>query len=238
MMFARQSLMSACLALAVCSVGMPAHADATWASTGVFGSGREAVKTYAKSVPGMQVKAFRGETDVPHTVPEFLSLLADVGNMPAWVFNGKHAERVAGQPHGVLYIQFNGVWPTSDRDVQVKRELSQQTDGVVRIDTREWPGYPEQPGYVRMSALHTVFKLTPLPGQWTHVEFETQVDVGGAIPSWLANMVSTKAPRVTLQGLQAQLQKAKYQGKTLKDLSEGFKASGAAIKLPEDHLQP
>jgi START domain len=232
------------LAFAACMSGAPAfansaaNADSAWQATGVSGAGREAIKTYAKSVPGMQVKAFRGETDVPHTVPEFLSLLADVNNLPAWVFNGKHAERPAGQPAGVVYMQFKGVWPTSDRDVLAKREVSQLADGSVLVETQQVAGYPEQAGHVRMPALRTTFKLTPLPSQWTHVAFETQVDVGGSIPSWLSNMVSTKAPRVTLEGVQAQLKKSKYQGKSLADLPDGIKPVGAAIKLPEEHLRP
>jgi len=234
----RQPFVAAGLALWACLASTSAFADDVWQSTGVSGSGREAIKTYAKSVPGMQVKAFKGDTDVHHTVPEFLSLLADVENFPSWVFNGKHAERPAGQPSGVVYMQFKGVWPTSDRDVLVKREVRQLPDGSVLVVSQQLEGYPEQAGHVRMPSLRTSFKLTPLPSQWTHVEFETQVDVGGAIPSWLANMVSTKAPRVTLEGVQAQLQKPKYQGKSLADLPDGVKPSGAAIKLPEEHLRP
>lgn len=226
------------LAFAVSVACSFAVADTAWQATGVSGVGREAIKTYAKLVPGVQVKAFRGETDLPHTVPEFLSLLADVNNLPAWVFNGKHAERPAGQPAGVLYMQFKGVWPTSDRDVLAKREVSQLPDGSVLVETQQVAGYPEQAGHVRMPALRTTFKLTPLPNQWVHVDFETQVNVGGAIPSWLANMVSTKAPRVTLEGVQAQLKKPKYQGKTLADLPDGIKPQGSAIKLPEEHLRP
>lgn len=213
-----------------------ALASTDWESTGESGQGREAVKTWARSVDGMAVKAFKGVTEVHHTVPEVLSLLSDTANLPNWVFNVRQSMHLVGQPVAHLYLQFKGIWPASDRDVLVRRQASQLPSGVVLVETREVEGYPEQDGYVRMRLLRNTFKLTPLPGQWTRIEFETQIDVGGLIPAWIANIVSTKAPRVTLEGLHKQIQLPKYQGKTASDLPKGISKEGAVLKLPPEHL--
>jgi hypothetical protein len=165
-----------------------------------------------------------------------LSLLSDTANLHNWVFNVRQGSHLAGQPTANVYLQFKGIWPAADRDVLVKRQASQLPSGVVLVETREVEGHPEQEGYVRMRMLRNTFKLTPLPGQWTRIEFETQIDVGGLIPAWIANIVSTKAPRVTLEGIHRQINLPKYQGRTVSDLPPGFSKEGAVLKLPPEHL--
>lgn len=213
-----------------------AAASTDWEVTGEHGPGRETVKTWARSVDGMPVKAFKGVTEVHHTVPEVLSLLSDTPSLSNWVFNVRQATHLTGPHAGNLYLQFKGIWPAADRDVMVKRQASQLPSGVVLVETRDVAGYPEQEGHVRMTSLRNTFKLTPLPGQWTRIEFETQIDVGGLIPAWIANIVSTKAPRVTLEGLHKQVQLPKYQGKTANDLPKGFSKDGTVLKFPPEHL--
>ena len=213
-----------------------ASAASDWESTGETGQGRETVRTWARSVDGMPVKAFKGVTEVPHTATEVLSLLSDTPNLPNWVFNVRSASHLAGQPSANVYLQFKGIWPAADRDVLVKRQASQLSSGVVLVETREVEGHPEQEGFVRMRMLRNTFKLTPLPSKWTRIEFETQIDVGGLIPAWIANIVSTKAPRVTLEGIHKQIKLPKYQGRTASDLPPGFSKDGAVLKLPAEHL--
>jgi START domain len=226
------------MALATCFMGwaLLATAGTDWESTGETGEGRETVRTWARSVDGMAVKAFKGVTEVHHTTPEVLSLLSDTANLHNWVFNVRQGSHLAGQPTANVYLQFKGIWPAADRDVLVKRQASQLPSGLVLVETREVDGHPEQDGYVRMRMLRNTFKLTPLPGQWTRIEFETQIDVGGLIPAWIANIVSTKAPRVTLEGIHRQINLPKYQGRTVSDLPSGFSKDGAVLKLPPEHL--
>jgi hypothetical protein len=170
----------------------------------------------------MQVNAFKGVTELPYSIPVVLSLLSDTSNLHNWIFNCRHAERLSGLPADQVYLQFKGVWPASDRDVLVRRHASQLPNGGALVETREIDGHPAHPDYVRMRMLRNTFRLTPMPGEWTKLEFETQVDVGGMIPSWIANLVSTKAPRVTLEGIHSQIKRPQYQGQKMRDLPAGF----------------
>ncbi len=222
-------------------VGLPTalHAAPTteWEPTGEFGSGRDAVRTWARAVEGMQVKAFKGVTEVPVSVPVVLALFSDINNGDKWIFNCRRAERLTGASADKAYLQFKGVWPASDRDVVASRQVSQLPNGDILYETRNADGLPEQEGYVRIRSLRSSFRLTPMPGEWTKIEFETQVDVGGLIPAWIANVVSLKAPRVTLEGIRRQVMAPQYQSKKLSDLPAVFLKDGAAIKLPNGHLK-
>ena len=199
------------------------------------GEGREGVSTWARPAEGMAVKEFKGETEVHQSMLAVLALLSDVSNLPNWVFNCKLAQHPAGLPGEQNYMQFRGIWPASDRDALVKSVANQKADQSVVLQTGHVAGYPVREDFVRMPYLANEFRLTPLKDGWTRVEFETRVDLGGLVPAWLAGLVSTKAPLVTLEGLQRELKKPKYQAvKSSKELPTEF-WRGPPMVLPEGH---
>lgn len=117
-------------------------------------------------------------------------------------------------------MRFNGIWPVSDRDVVLANTLSQNEDtGSITLHSVNADGVLEkQDGFVRIPALDNQFVITPMEDGWVRVQFETFVDPGGSVPVWLANLVATKAPLETLQGLKVQLEKPRFANATRKDL--------------------
>ncbi len=200
------------------------------------GQGREDITTWVRSVDGMAVKAFRGVTEVHTNAMTVLAVLADIPRLDNWIYQCKSASQPSGYSPEHTYARFKGIWPADDRDVLFKTTVSQQADGSVLVDTHQVEGYPLDDDFVRMPLLHNSFRLVPLPGSWTRVEFETQVDLGGLVPTWIANLVSTKAPLVTLQGLQHQITKAKYQIKSVDELP-AYYLKGKVLTFPESHLR-
>ena len=201
------------------------------------GQGREDVSTWVRSVDGMTVKAFRGVTEVHYSALTVLALLADTNGLNNWVYHCKSSGPIDKFPADQTYARFKGIWPASDRDVMFRSTVSQQADGSIVLDSNQVEGYPQQDGHVRMPYLHNTFKLVPLKGNWTRVEFETQVDLGGLVPDWLANAVSTKAPLVTLEGLRKQVALPRYQVKSFGELPAHYH-KGKPMVLPEGHLAP
>lgn len=210
-----------------------------WAASGTWesvkqGQARDDISTWVRSVDGMSVKAFRGVTEVNQSTLAALALLADIPSLSKWVFKCSSSTIPDGYSPDHTYARFRGIWPASPRDVLFRTEVSQEADGSVLVESREVQGYPVDSNHVRMPYLHNVFRLTPLKGGWTKVEFETQVDLGGLVPAWLANLVSTEAAYVTLDGMKKEIIKPKYQVKSLDDLP-AYYLKGKAIVLPPDH---
>lgn len=193
------------------------------------GQGRESISTWVRPVEGQAVKAFRGVTEVHEPPLVVLALLADTRNLANWVFHGQFSDHPPGMSGNLIYMRFNGVWPSADRDVMFRTTVTRQGEVVV-IDSRSTEGYPVNVNYVRMPLLHNTFRLTPLKGGWTRVEFETVVDLGGLVPTWIANLVSTKAPLVTLQGLREQLKNPKYQIHSEDELPHDYQDPGSLDK--------
>jgi len=223
-------------AISLTCLTLPAHAGNEWEPVRQ-GQGREDISTWVRGVDGMAVKAFKGVTEVHQSTLTVLALLADIPGLSNWVYHCQSSIQPDKYSADHTYARFKGIWPASDRDVLFHSTVTQQADGSVLVDSLQVEGYPPQDGFVRMPYLHNTFRLVPLKGQWTRVEFETQVDLGGLVPTWLANAVSTKAPLVTLEGLKAQVGQARYQIKSVQDLP-AYYHKGKLIDLPAWHLQP
>ncbi|MES2089091.1 MAG: hypothetical protein V4532_03780 [Pseudomonadota bacterium] len=222
------------LSIGLACMAVVAHAAAPWEVV-KQGEGREGISTWARPAEGMAVKEFKGVTEVHYSILSVMALVGDTSNLNNWVFNCKLAEHPAGLPADQKYMQFKGIWPASDRDALVKTVASQKEDRSVVVATGHVGGYPVREDFVRMPYLANEFRLTPLKDGWTRVEFETRVDLGGLVPAWLAGIVSTKAPLVTLEGLQRELKKPKYQAvKSPKELPTEF-WRGAPMVVPDFH---
>ncbi|HEX5374166.1 MAG TPA: START domain-containing protein [Aquabacterium sp.] len=197
---------------------------------------REGIQTWVRPVEGQSIKAFRGVTEMPHSALAVLALIADIPHLHKWVYQCRSARQLKDRPPEQTYTRFRGIWPASDRDVLLTTQVYQQDDGSIVVDSRQVDGYPLSEDFVRMPSLHNTFRLTPLKARWTRIEFETQVDVGGMIPSWLANLVATDAPLHTLQGMRKRLDDHdKYQIQSVDELPTYY-LQGKPLVFSTEHL--
>ena len=160
----------------------PVHAAGDWEPMQPPGA-RDSVATWSRPLPGQAVKAFRGVTEAHVNAWAVLALLADTPNLANWVFQGRESSHPDGLPADQARIRFKGVWPADDRDVLIRTTVTQLADRSIVVDSRQVDGLPHNDCCVRIPMLHNVFKLVPLPGGWTRVEFETQIDLGGMVPA-------------------------------------------------------
>ncbi len=196
----------------------------TWAADWELnheGSQRGEVTTYVREVSDSPVKAFKGVVELQASATSVLAVLTAVDTFPEWIFQSQGAERLTMEEKERIHMRFNGIWPVADRDVVLANTLTQQDDGEIHLHSENAEGFKDkQQGFVRIPALDNQFVITPLADGWVRVKFETFVDPGGNVPVWLANLVSTKAPRVTLEGLKEQLEKRRFANVTREELPD------------------
>ena len=199
--------------------------EGSWEPT-LEGEFRGDISTWAREVPGFDLKAFRGRVDMPYTALEVLAVLADFDNFPKWVFQCDDAQHVRELGNDVVYIHIKGIWPVDDRDVVTRTRIIQdaRTNKIVIHSRAANELLPPRENTVRMPALENLFILEPLTDGWTRVTFQTFADPGGEIPSWLANFVSTRAPLDTLSGMRERLSLKQYHINDYREL--GFTLPG------------
>ena len=72
---------------------------------------------------------------------------------------------------------------------------------------------PEEENLVRMEGYGS-WKVSDMGEGKLEITFQMQIDPGGSIPAWMANMFAGDTPYQTLTGLREAMQEEKYQGKS------------------------
>tara|TARA_B110000008_G_scaffold44223_1_gene41991 strand:+ start:43 stop:813 length:771 start_codon:yes stop_codon:yes gene_type:complete len=186
------------------------------------------VSTWRREVPGADVKQFRGEVILEHSALEILLTIDTPDDLVKWVYFCRASKSV---PPNYSYMEYKGVWPVASRYVTVKSD-SWIENGVIYISSRNIDDVgPERKNMVKLREFHNLFEITPLGKKMTKVRFTTFVDLAGRLPSWLANAVSSRAPRVTLAGMRDILDDGErdFDNATVNDLS--------SVASPEHKLQ-
>lgn len=163
----------------------------------------EDISLWTRTIPGAELKAFRGAMHVRAPMPSVVALLYDTTNMTKWIFRCDQARIVGEEANGDLLIQVHieGIWPMGDRDAILRAHpvLNRKTGELVVHGTAVPDYLPPAPGHVRIPALEYTWRITPADGNLTHIEWTAHVDPGGNIPRWLANTLGTLVPRYTLR---------------------------------------
>ncbi|WP_374257159.1 START domain-containing protein [Aquabacterium sp.] len=210
-----------------------ALASGEWQAIQSSNERRESVQAWVRDVEGSPIKDFRGQTEVPYSVLSTLALITDPRQMCSWIFQCAAASQPADRTADHVYLRFKGAWPSSDRDLLTRARIRQESDGTIVVDSREVGDYPTQAGAIRIPYLRNQFRLTPLKGGWTRIEFRTRVDLGGQVPAWLANFVSTQAPVATLEAIHRQLSRQPMSDRSMAGLPAYL---GSEVTIPPWHI--
>ncbi|WP_323752300.1 START domain-containing protein [Marinobacter sp.] len=177
------------------------------------GEKRSDVTTYVRDTESSPIKQFRGVVETEHSMFSAMSVINDISLCQQWVYNCQDARyHYAEDDEKLLWMMFDGVWPASDRDLVMESSFTQEdVNGPVTVQSIGRPdAAPKQPDYVRIPMLNNSFYIEPLADGWTRITFTTQVDPGGLVPAWIANIVATDAPIRTLEGLQKMMDKEPF----------------------------
>lgn len=175
------------------------------------------LSTWRRKIPGHEVKQFRGVIVLPHPAVAILKTLDTPEEMDDWVYFCRKGEHINGD---LTYMEYKGIWPVASRYVALKSSVWVR-DGAIFIQSRnvDSAGQDDR-SMVRIPEFSNLFEITPLDANTTRVKFTTFVDLGGRLPSWIANGISSNAPKVTLRGLRDKLkEKEEYANATLEELT-------------------
>ena len=176
------------------------------------------VSTWRRSIPGADVKQFRGEMIMEESLLDILLTIDTPEDLHEWVYFCVDSQVV--EPH-YSYMQYRGIWPVKGRYVTVESK-SWEEDGVIYIRSRNNDDIdPQKKNLVKIKELNNLFEITPIHEGLTKVRFTAFVDLAGSLPKWFTNATSSRAPSVTLKGLRDKLAKGErdFSQATVYDLS-------------------
>lgn len=101
------------------------------------------------------------------------------------------------------YSLFSAPWPASDRDFVYRMTLLHHDDDKISYSMASeiHSLMPEKDGVVRADLIESVYTLTAIDSQRTHVELVFLADPKGWLPVWIINIIQKALPYIMLKNL-------------------------------------
>jgi len=179
----------------------------------------DGIEVYTRKTDDSPVKQIKVQKVMETTLSSLIALMKDVENHKNWTYANKKAKIL--EKHSEFSWIFYGYsaapWPVQDRDMVLLSTLHQ--DSITKVITNIGeciPDYiPENEDVVRIPDCHSIWTLKPLGDGKVLVSLEIQIDLGGSIPNWLINLVSSKGPYLTIKNMEEAVKKAPYKDAVL-----------------------
>lgn len=179
----------------------------------------DGIKVWLRDVAGSDMQEYRGVTDAKCRLASLVAMLKDPAGYPDWLHNATRGEMVKTESESIAYphVYFGMPWPTDDRDMVFKAEVSQDPQTLaVRVKMTATPDLvPEVPDYVRIPVSSGGYLFTPKEGGKVEIDYQLHVEPGGSLPGWLVNALAVDTPFNSL--------------KHMRDLAAGTKYKDAIV---------
>ena len=180
----------------------------------IYAGNRPDILLTVNPIPGSDLVEFRCETIVHSSLGAVVSLFEDTDSMPRWVYRMKEAKTLQriSSTEVIAYTVTRLPWPLEDRDSVLHTTISQDKNGIVRIEGIDYSEYlPPQKGMVRMRSIRSLWQFEPLPKGHLRVIFTGTGDPGGVIPLRVFNNFVHEAPYQTVKKFCQIIQTGRYQ---------------------------
>ncbi len=170
---------------------------------------QDGIKVYSADVPNSVYKAVRVECTLPGNYTKLISILGDVSQFNKWVYHSKNCKLLQkkSQFDFVYYTETQLPWPMSNRDAVIHIRFN--TDSLPKFltitGTVESGWVAPKSGLERVSHYKAKWKVWMPTAQTLRIHYEVEIDPGGSVPAWIANMSIDKGPFETFSNLAKKL---------------------------------
>ena len=198
---------------------MPLHAQESWD----LAKESDGVKVYTRTNKVMSFKEFKATMTVKAKVQDFVSVLFDVDGLTSWGYNISES-KLLERPNDTIQIYYavaKAPWPYKDRDGIYKNTFDwDKNSGSLTVEIELLEDERElSNSFVRMDG-YGFWKVEEISANELKIDFQMQVDPGGSIKAWMANMFVTDSPFKTMTGIRKAMSLKKYQGESFEFLAK------------------
>ena len=178
---------------------------------------KEGIRIYSRANEFSDFDEFKAITESEHSIHAFIAVLKDIPAIPEWMYSVTSSRflEAQGDTLQIYYTEAKAPFPLKNRDgIYLNRFRWDRDEQALIVDIEILPAYiEEEDNLVRISRGRGSWKVKEVRKGTVEITFQMQVDPGGSIPSWLANMFVVDTPFHTLTELKRMMALEKYQGK-------------------------
>lgn len=171
------------------------------------------IQVFTKSADGFDFKTFRGHVIIKSSIHSFVAVLQDIENFKDWGYKVIDASILQrkGDTLQIYYLEAKAPFPYKNRDgIYLNRFKWRTESNALTIDIEVLDTYLEiKDNLVRVKG-EGFWKVIVLPMGRLDITFQMQLDPGGNVPPWMANIFVDDSPYHTLLNLKKIIKKEKY----------------------------
>jgi hypothetical protein len=163
-----------------------------------FAKEKDGIRIYTRNEDSISVKSFKGIVDLKTTMEKMKHVVGRTESFEWWDESITEIKVLAYEEEKMIryYLVYDTPWPLTDRDLCAEAIITNDpVTGTRKVRATALPGVvPEYKDKVRIKYYWQQWTMEPQGDGIVHVTLEGSVDPGGAIPTWLVNMVITDTP--------------------------------------------
>ncbi len=176
---------------------------------------KDGIKVFTRINTVMSFKEFKAVMQMGAGIDEFLSVLYDVDGLTNWGYNLIET-KLLSRPDDfsqTYYAVAKAPWPYKNRDGIYSNLISwDENTKTLKVDIELLEGKEgSDRDFVRLDG-YGYWEVKMISEEKVEVTFQMQVDPGGSIKAWMANMFVTDTPFYTMEGLREVIKEKKYKG--------------------------
>ncbi len=178
---------------------------------------KDSLKIYLCHVEESKFKAVKTTFFVNSSLSEAAAMILDIEGYVEWQYKTISANVVkkVSDREIIYYTEVGAPIITSNRDFVIRLTLNQDAlTKALNVEATSLPDYlPSKEKIVRVPFSTARWTITPVSARRLFVEYYIEIDIGGAVPPWLVNVVAPGAPYETFKAMREKV--GRYKGKTV-----------------------
>jgi hypothetical protein len=171
---------------------------------------KDGISVYSRHSELSKFNDIEVQMDLPGTVDQLTTILFSVENYPQWAYSTKSAVpiRKIGANELIYYSEISVPWPLTNRDfyadIVLSYDSAQHSTCLVSRGLKDFG--PEKKGLVRIPRSMAVWNISQKSDRIVHVQYVLQIDPGGCLPAWIANLFASRGPMESFGNLKKKME--------------------------------
>ncbi len=174
---------------------------------------KDSIKVFTCINENSKFKSVRTTFELHSSLSQLAAMVLDIDHLGDWQYKTLSAKllKQVSERELIYYTEVAAPVFTSNRDFVIQLTLNQDPEThVLIIDLVSTPNYiSPKKGVVRVPFSKARWTVKPISASRLSVEYYIEIDLGGAVPPWLVNIVAPQAPYETFKALRNQIEKYK-----------------------------
>lgn len=174
---------------------------------------KDSIKVFTCIKENSKFKSVRTTFELHSSLSQLAAMVLDIDRLGDWQYHTLSAKMLkkVSERELIYYTEVAAPIFTSNRDFVIQLTVNQDPmTRVLTINLVSIPNYiPHKKGVVRVPFSNARWTVKPLSASRLSVDYYIEIDLGGAVPPWLVNIVAPQAPYETFKALRAQIREYK-----------------------------